>query len=442
MTQKWNLQDIRPAQPRKRRPEMTTTVLGSDTSESVPVMTNREEIPNIVITNGTEKGTNRVLVSIILFVVIVGGAVGLSAVMGKTELTIYPEHREPNINAEFTAYPDKREGSLSYEILTLEAVSESQVKASGQVQVEELATGMIEIIKTTPGAERLIKNTRFRTPDGLVFRIKESVVVPGSVKDSSGASVPGTIQAEVFADDVGERYNLEAGKTFDVPGFKESKLDDLYAAITARNSQAFTGGFSGAQFQINDDELSTARQALQIQLRNTLLARIANEKPADFIAFPDAVAITYNQLPAVEYGQDLVTIKEQAILQIPLFKATELGSFLAKEAVATYSGGEVRIDDPSVIKFKYSSATTSSSVIANEPALSFNLSGKPLLIWGYDIKSLTKDLAGLPKTSINNAVTAYPGIDAAKVHITPFWKRNFPANSEEIIVIEELKEIE
>lgn len=442
MTQKWNLQDIRPAQPRKRRPEMTTTVLGSDTNESVPVMTNREEIPNIVITNGTEKGTNRVLVSIILFVVIVGGAVGLSAVMGKTELTIYPEHREPNINAEFTAYPDKREGSLSYEILTLEAVSESQVKASGQVQVEELATGMIEIIKTTPGAERLIKNTRFRTPDGLVYRIKESVVVPGSVKDSSGASVPGTIQAEVFADDVGERYNIEAGKTFDVPGFKESKLDDLYAAITARNSQAFTGGFSGAQFQINDDELSTARQALQIQLRNTLLARIANEKPADFIAFPDAVAITYNQLPAVEYGQDLVTIKEQAILQIPLFKATELGSFLAKEAVATYSGGEVRIDDPSVIKFNYTSATTSASVIANEPALSFTLSGKPLLIWGYDIKSLTKDLAGLPKTSINNAVTAYPGIDAAKVHITPFWKRNFPANPEEIIVIEELKEIE
>lgn len=445
MTQKWNLQDIRPAQPRKRRPDIPTTVISSNDNEEVaPISTinAREEIPNIVITNGKERSNNRILISVILFVVIVGGAVGLSAMLGKTELTVYPEHREPNINADFTAYPDKRDDSLSYEILTLEAVSESQVKASGQVEVNELATGVIEIIKTTPGAERLIKNTRFRTPDGLVFRIKESVVVPGSVKDSSGASVPGSIQAEVFADDVGEKYNLEAGKTFDVPGFKESKLDDLYAAITARNPQPITGGFSGPQFQINDEELSTARQALQIQLRNTLLARIENEKPADFIAFPDAVAITYNQLPAVEYGQDLVTIREQAILQIPLFKITDLGSFLAKEAVATYDGSDVRIDDPSVLKFRYTNATTSSSVIANEPSISFNLTGKPLLIWNYDIKSLTKNLAGLPKTAINNAVKAYTGIDAAKVHITPFWKRNFPENPDDIIVVEELKEIE
>jgi hypothetical protein len=443
MTQKWNLQDIRPAQPRKRRPEMTTTVIGGEEkTDGAPVMISREEIPNIVISNGTQKGTNRFLISIALFVVIVGGAVTLSALLGKTELTIYPEYREPNVNAEFTAYPDKRENSLVYTVMTLEAVSESQVKASGQVQVEELATGVIEIIKTTAGAERLIKNTRFRTPEGLVFRIKESAIVPGAVKDESGASIPGIIQAEVFADDVGENYNLAAGKTFDVPGFKESDLNELYDSITARNPQPFTGGFSGPQFQINDDELSTARQALQIELRDNLLARVNNEKPADFIAFPDAIAITYNQLPAVEYGQDLVTIREQAILQIPLFKAEELGSFLAKEAVATYEGGSVRIDDPSVIKFKYSLATTSSSVIANETSLTFNLTGKPLLIWEYDEVALTKDLAGLPKTAINNAVAAYPGIEGAKVHITPFWKRTFPETAEDIIVIEELKEIE
>lgn len=461
MTQKWNLQDIRPAQPKKRRvrkmpkpvtnsqqprarEERTEDEVGrmgmqGNTSSALNI---NDDVNKIVIENGTRKNTNRLYTSIALFVLIVGGAIALSALLGKSELTIYPEHRTPNVSAEFTAYPDKRQNALSYEIMTLEAVNESQVKATGQVQIEELATGVIEIVKTTTGAERLIKNTRFRTPDGLVFRIKESVVVPGAVKDSSGTSVPGVIQAEVFADDVGEEYNLEAGQTFDIPGFKENNFTELYNAITARNTTAFSGGFSGPQFQINEDELSTARQEVQIALRDTLLGRIENEKPADFIAFPNAVAITYNQLPAVEYGQDLVTIREQAILQIPLFKMTDLGSFLAKETVATYGGGEVRIDDPTAIKFNYSSPTTSASVIANEPSLTFSLTGKPLLIWNYDAKALTRDLAGLPKTAINNAVTAYPGIDAAKVHITPFWQRNFPEDPEEIIIIEELKEIE
>lgn len=444
MTKKWNLQDIRPAEPRKSRaprPMNTSNPSINEETVSQEETIEREHIPSIVIEDGTKKESKRLVVSIVLFFVIVGGAVGLSAIMGKTELTIYPEHRTPNISAEFTAYPDKRDGALSYEVMTLETTGEAQVKASGQVQVEKQTTGKIEIIKTTPGTERLIKNTRFRSPDGLIFRIQESVVVPGAVKDSSGASVPGTIQAEVFADEPGDEYNLPAGTNLDIPGFEENGFTELFKSITARNPQAFTGGYSGPQFQIDENELSTARQALQIKLRDDLLMRVENEKPADFIAFEDAVAITYNQLPAVEYGNDLVTIREQAILQIPLFQSQEFGSFLAKESIPTYEKGPIRVDDPTVLNFQYTSPTTSSSIIANDLSLTFKLTGKPLLIWEYDAKKLAGDLAGLPKTAINNAVTAYPGISSALVHITPFWKRTFPEDPEEIIIIEELKEL-
>jgi len=414
----------------------------STQSEQESPINEHKNIPNVVIEDGNKKGKSRLLLSVIVFVVIVGGATALSAILGKTELTIYPEFREPNINAEFTAYPDQRTDSLSYEILTLEATSEAQVEASGQVQIEEQATGMITISKVTPGAERLIKNTRFRTPEGLVYRIQESVVVPGAALNEAGSLSPGTIQAEVFADEIGEEYNIPAGTSFDIPGFQEGGFTALYEAITAESNQVFTGGFDGPQFQIDEAELSTARQSLQIDLRNNLLARIENEKPANFVAYPNAVAITYNQLPAVEYGQDLVTIKEQAILQIPLFQNTELGSFLAQETIATYEGSPVRVDDPSALEFNYTSATTSQSVIANATSLSFNLTGKPLLIWEYDIESLKGDLITLPKTAINNAVLAYPGIDGARVRITPFWQRTFPEDPEDIIVVEELKQPE
>ncbi|MCA9353972.1 MAG: hypothetical protein KC877_00445 [Candidatus Kaiserbacteria bacterium] len=438
MTQKWNLQDIRPAEPRKRRP--APRPMNQEERPKAPPMEKRENIPEIVIEDGRKNSSKRLWISILIFAVIVGGAVALSAMMAKTEITVYPEHREPNVSAEFTAYPDKRDNALSYEILTLESTSESQVKATGQVQVEEQATGMIEIKKTTPGAERLIKNTRFRTPDGLVYRIQESVVVPGSVTSETGANMPGTIQAEVFADDVGEEYNVPAGTTFDIPGFEENGLMDLYNTISATAATDLSGGFSGPQFQIDEGELQTARQKLQVDLRNTLLARIENERPADFIAFPGAVAVTYNQLPAVEYGNELVTIREQAILQIPLFQATEFGSFLAKETIPTYEGDPVRVEDPSVLTFMYTSATTSSSVIANEPSLTFKLTGKPLLIWEYDPEMMAENLAGLPKTAIHNATRDYPGIIGARVHMTPFWKRAFPEDPTEIIVIEELKD--
>jgi len=442
MTKKWNLQDIRPATPRKNKKLQHRMQEGdeSQTPSNQP-LTSREHIPSIIIEDGRNKGNSRLLISIVLFVVIVGGALGLSALMGKTELTIYPEMRELNVNAEFTAYPDMRENALSYEIMTLETVGESQVKATGQIQVEEQATGLIEIVNTTTGAERLIKNTRFRTEEGLVFRIPESVVVPGAVRDNSGSSIPGTIQIEVFADQPGEEYNIPANQTFDIPGFQESGLTALFNGITARNAAAFIGGYSGPQFQIDDNELNTARQALQIQLRDDLLMRIDSEKPADFIAYQNAVAITYNQLPAIEYGQGLVTIREQAVLQIPLFSSSDFASFLAEQTVATYDGNDIRIQNPETLAFSYTSGTTSSSVIANEPSLTFNLSGKPMFVWEYDGEKLAKDLAGLPKTAITNAVASYPGIDAARVHITPFWKRTFPADAVDIKIIEELTPI-
>lgn len=442
MAQKWNLQDIRPAQPRPKRVPPQGEHTETPTSDSMDLRENKEDIPNVVIEDGTKKNRNNWLIVILLFVFIVGGAVALSALLGKTELTIYPENREPNISADFTAYPEQRDSELSYEIMTLEATSESQVAATGQVQVEEQATGIIEIKKDTPGAERLIKNTRFRTPDGLVFRIQESVVVPGAVENEAGATVPGSIQAEVFADEVGEEYNIDANTRFDIPGFEESGFTELYEAIYAVNPQPFTGGFDGPQFQIDENELATARQELQVQLRDTLLARIDNEKPTNFLAFPGAIAITYNQLPAVEYGQDLVTIREQAILQIPLFEGGAFASYLAEEAVATYEGGPVRIEDPTTLTFSYSSPTTSSSVIANEPSLAFNLTGRPLLVWEYDVEALKRDLAGLPKTAINNAISAYGGIEAARVRITPFWKRTFPDDPEDIVIIEELTQPE
>jgi hypothetical protein len=442
MSQKWNLQDIRPAEPRKRRPMPSAQPVrqsGEVTPSEAPQEREREQIPSIIIQDGTKKDSNHLIIAIVLFVVIVGGTLGLSTIFGKTTLTVYPQFREPNINSEFTAYPDKRENSLSYTIMTIESASESQVKASGQIQVETQATGAIEIIKTTPGAERLITNTRFRSPNGLVFRIRDAVVVPGAITDSSGTVVPGTIQAQVFADDTGEEYNLAAGARFDIPGFQESGLTELYDSIYAENRQPFTGGFSGPQYQIDEAELGTARQALQIRLRDELLARIESEKPNGFVAFPGATAITYNQLPTVEYGQDLVTIKEQAILQIPLFNIGDLGAFLAREAVATYSGGPVRVDEPAALMFSYASATSSASIIANEPSLTFTLRGKPLLIWEYDSIKLTRDIAGLPKNAINNVITAYPAIESAIVNITPFWKRSFPTEPESIVVIEELK---
>jgi hypothetical protein len=440
MTQKWNLQDIRPAEPRRRRPSPAVDV-SSERRMSEPTAreeagTDYEEAGTIVIKNGNKaRGINFIAV-IAVVLLIIGGVFGLSALMSKTTLTIYPEFNEPTVNAEFIAYPERREGQLSYEIMTLTEEGEKQVKATGKEEVEEQAKGFLEIVKSTPGAERLIKNTRFRAPSGLIFRIQESVVVPGAIKDASGKLVPGTIRAEVFADNSGPEYNLPAGTRFDVPGFEESKLPELYSAIYAENKEQITGGFKGPRFIIDENELSTGKQALQMDLRNKLLARIQAERPADFVAFPGAVAITYNSLPTIQYGDDLVTIREQAVLQLPLFKLADFAGYVAQETIPTYMREPVRITNIDDLTFSYVYASTSASTIANAPALNFTIIGKPQIVWQFDAEQLRTDLAGKSLTAISTVLTNHTGIRSADISGKPFWKRSFPENKDDIAIIE------
>lgn len=446
MTQKWNLQDIRPVKPKKRpsyerpldlnRREQRPTLdqneeLNESTSDSI-----LNDVNSVPIIDGNKSSRKKYLILSSVVAVLIIFVLSLSAILSKTTLTVYPENRQPVVNAEFTAYPERRDSALTYEVITIDETKEKQVAATGEEYVETQAKGFIEIVKTTPGSEKLVKNTRFEAPGGIIFRIQEPVVVPGALKDASGTMVPGTIRAEVLADKPGQEYNLPSNTKLSVPGFKESDLTELYNSIYATNKEEITGGYKGQKFLINDAELSTARQELQLALRASLLERIKNEKPAGFTSFDTSVAIVYTALPTISYGENLVTIREQAVLQLPLFKESEFAAFIAKETVSSYGKEPVRIVDTSALEFSYKDIATNSSNIANLTSLNFKLTGKPLIVSEFDADQLRKDLAGKSKTSISTVLTGHPGIKSAKVESKPFWRTSFPENPEEIVIEE------
>lgn len=433
MAQKWNLQDIRPA---GRRPRGSVIARAERINEPVrPTMApaHADPVDRIPVSDGRHRKTWNWVIAGIVFVVIVSSGFVVSAFMSGAEVTVYPRNREPNVNAVFTAYSTPRPEELTYELLQLEATGERQVTATGEQEVAEPATGTIEIVKTTAGAQRLIKNTRFASPDGLIFKITDSVIVPGAVTAADGTSVPGSIMADVFAEANGQEYNLEPTR-FTVPGLASDKA--LFESIYAENKQPFTGGFKGPRFTINEGELQTATQALHIELRDSLLGQVSEKQPAGFIAFPDAIALTYESLPAVEYGNDLVTIKEKAILQIPIFKADELAAYLGRATIPGYDGAPVRIDDPAKLTFAYAVATTSNTDLRTYTELPFKLAGKPLIVWTYDSGKLATELLQTSKTALPTVLSGFPAIERAEAVIRPFWKRSFPESLENMKITE------
>ncbi|MFT5037194.1 MAG: hypothetical protein ACI9VM_000771 [Candidatus Azotimanducaceae bacterium] len=434
MDKKWNLQDIKPAQPRKRvvpskgRPLENTTRKREITEEDDGTM-------RVGISDGKAKKRSSLVLALIVFFVVFGAGFFVSFLMGGAEITVHPKNREVNVKAVFEARKNPQVDELAYEIISLEADGERQVSASGQEDITTQAEGEIVIYNNTAGTERLKKNTRFETPDGLIYKISESVVVPAAKKTADDTLVPGSISAQVFADGPGEQYNITKTQ-MTVPGYKEGGYMELFEGIYAENTDPISGGFEGLKFIIDEEELETEKQRLQTELRNALLDRIESEKPAGFVVFDNAVTFTYQSLPAVEYGGDLATIKEKALLQIPIFKQEEFAKFIAKAAVSTYEGEPVRIVDYSTMTFSYTQATTSSSDIGNLNGISFELSGKPMIVWTYDQDRLKADIVGKAKTALSVVLGGHTAIWKADAVVRPFWKRSFPDSLDDITITE------
>lgn len=426
MEKKWNLQDIKPAE--KRRPTNRAPMRVSDAQRPADNAGGR----NTRQKSSRSRSSRKNLVLILLAVLLLGtGGVAFAAFTGKTEVTVFPRWREPTVNAIFEADRNATSSNLAFEVMTLEAEAEREVEASGQEEVEEQATGNLTIYKTTSGEERLIKNTRFESPNGLIFKITESAVIPGGTEE-----VPGSVSVEVFADAPGPEYNLDAGTRFTVPGFEESDLMELYEAVYAENPAPITGGHSGPQFIIEDSELEAATESLRSELREALLERVDSQKPAGFAAYDEAVRFSYQELPAEEVGDGRVRIKEKAVLHLPLFSNETFASFIAAATIPGYEDGLVRLEDPSVLDFEYSSEP---EFPAGE-SFSFKLLGRPKIIWTYDAERLKEDLSGGSQTALNTVLGGYPAIEKATATIRPFWKRSFPTDPADIEIVETLNE--
>jgi hypothetical protein len=443
MPQKWNLQDIRPARPEKAAAPQQNSAGERRMSQDIaprrpPVSAARppeprvfdEDLGSIDIVDGKRTKRNRTIIAVVLAVIILVSALGVNILMGGAEITVYPKFKDVSVQATFSGMRTPAAGELGYELLTLEATGERQVKASGSEQVKEQALGSIFIYNTDTKVQRLIKNTRFENPDGLIFRIKESVEVPAATKDAKGAVVPGVITAEVFADGPGEQYNTGPSR-FTVPGLKDTPQ---FSIVYGESTVAMSGGFDGERYMIDEDELETKKQELHLELRNGLLERMRTERPAGFILFENAVTFTFVTEPATSYGDSLATIKEKAYLHVPIFKEAEFAAYLAESTIPGYEDEEVRVTEPEKLSFSYTGATTTQSDISAFTSLEFMLKGTTRIVWQFDGNGLRDDLLGLAKQALPAVLSGYPSIDRAEAVIRPFWTQNFPDNAKEIMV--------
>lgn len=360
-----------------------------------------------------------------VLVVIALGFVGASFFSGVT-VSIIPKQVDTHIDGTFTMTREATPDALQYDIMKIDNQGAKSIAATGEENVAVKASGTIVVYNDYSSASmRLIKNTRFETSAGLVYRVDRAIVVPGK-KVVDGKSVPGQVEAVVYADVPGEKYNIGLSD-FKIPGLKGSPQ---YEKFYARSKTEMASGFEGKRLTVSPATLESTKAIIQEELRKALLAAAFSQKPNGFRLDESTVIVEFSDL-LNEDQKDSIEVRMKGTLYGVLIEEQKLAAFIAANTVADYDGNPVEIANPDALTVRLN---LGSEPIWESSKISVDLSGNPHLVWSVDTERLTDDLAGKDKASIDTVLSGYPAVDSAEVVMRPFWRRSFPEDPAKISI--------
>ncbi|MDO8552160.1 MAG: hypothetical protein Q7S01_01370 [bacterium] len=316
--------------------------------------------------------------------------------------------------------------ALTYTVVTNELEDTAVVPSNGTERVEEKASGTIQVFNSYSAAPvRLIKNTRFSTPDGLIFRVPATVVIPGKK-----GTTPGSVEVTVSADQAGEKYKVGPIDKFTLPGLKTSP--EMYKGVYGRSTAAFTGGFIGDRPAMEAGALDAAkaevRGRLETKARDGARA-LGNDTST---VFPDLIRITYESLPPTAEAGGGSRIHEKARVEIPVLPAQAFAKTVVEGVGENTEGTSFTIQGLDNLTAR--GGATISNVALGKDAIDFTLSGNAVLVWNVDSAALAAALAGRDESAFQGIITGFPSIQEARARIEPFWKSTFPASASDIKV--------
>jgi hypothetical protein len=377
-------------------------------------------------------------------VVAILGALAFSVLFAGATVVVHPRQETTVVNATVLVQKNGAEETVPFVMHEVRATAQQVVGASEAQEVEERASGTITIYNEfSESPQRLIKNTRFENTDGRIYRIRQSVEVPGM-----RAGEAGTVEAVVFAEEPGEAYNMEPGR-FIIPGFTGMPQEGKMYAVS---NAPIAGGFVGEKHIVQESDRMATVAALEEVLRADLHAQLAQDSSIleGGVYFDGGMFYEFSALPDESRTKEEVVISLSGTLHVAVFDAEALAAALARDAVAGYDGTPIIMHDTTELTLELQPAVTSGAaneeddIRTNDPAWAYDaymvrVQGKAPFVWLFDDVQLRRDIAGKDKRMVltagtNTVLQAHPGIDRVEVHVRPFWKNSLPTDTEDITV--------
>jgi len=290
--------------------------------------------------------------------------------------------------------------------------------ASGSEVVEKKASGRVTIWNAySSEAQPLVKNTRFVTPEGKVYRITSAVTVPGA-KISEGKIQASSVEVDIVADQPGDAYNTGPVAKLRIPGFQGSpKYDGFYGEFKT----GVSGGFVGEMKVPTEDDLARAKEEVTAKVDAAVKSSIMMTIPPEFKVVESAIAreIIKSEVAsgADEKGEFSYGVVMEA--KVPAYKEDDLIALMAEKFKETDA-------DPYDLVAKDLAYSSDPVADLSSGKISIPVEFNGTWARSFNPETFRGEIIGASEESLKSAIFAIPGVLSAKADLWPFWVTSVP----------------
>ena len=368
------------------------------------------------------------LIIFIILAFLVAGLVGY-LVLPTTKIDISPKTEKISFDlvvicSKNISQIDEILNRLPLQEIKVEKTRSKEFSASGEKELNEKARGRLTIYNEySSSPQTLMATTRFESPGGKVFRIEESIVVPGA-EIEEGKIIASTVEVEVVADQPGADYNI--GPTnFVIPGFKGTAK---YAGFFAESKSSMTGGYTGKVKVVSAEDLEKAEESLAEELKNEVKQILQEQTPTDLKLIEQGSKEKITKISTVEEGTeaDNFNVEMSTSVQALFFQEEDLKSLVDLNLISQVEENKAPLSESQQINY--------GEIIIDwdKGEVTFNLQIEEEVVWQIDIISLKKDLTGQSEVEVRKYLANQPEIEKAKVTFWPFWVKRIPLQEKKI----------
>ncbi|MBU2564151.1 hypothetical protein KKA23_01005 [Patescibacteria group bacterium] len=377
--------------------------------------------------------TKKKVIGFLIFIALIALGFVIYFVLPRAQIVISPKKEIIKFETEIAVDRDvdsidSDANIIPGQIFEIEMQDSKKFPTTGEKDLREKAKGVVIIYNQYSSEDQsLVKTTRFLSDSGKLFRLVDTVVIPGA-KIIEGQIIASSKEVELIADEEGEEYNIAPSK-FTIPGFKGTPK---YTGFYGESSDSMSGGIIGRFNVATKDDIDGAKEILGLELKDKVYKEFIKKIPKDLTLLENAQVLeiieSNSSLEVDEPGKEFtITVKVRAIGLA--FKEENAISLIKDNLKDKISEDKTLL--PSTISIEYNNP----EIDLENGRIEFSCNAEAKTAVNIDQNKFKSDLAGKNEIEVRKYLSGLSEIESAKVVFWPFWVKKIPINLDKIKIV-------